>query len=53
MRDKYREEYNEDLKQKIRIALDNMGGYTRDEMFTLEFIYGAVRKFLPKKGGGA
>lgn len=47
-RDRFREEYNEDLKRKIRIAVDSIGGYTREEMFTLEFVYGAVKKYIPE-----
>lgn len=49
-RDKFREEYNEDLKRKIRIAIDRIGGYAREEMFTLEFVYGAVKKYIPENG---
>ncbi len=49
-RDRFREEYNEDLKRKIRIAIDSIGGYTREEMSTLEFVYGAVRKYIPENG---
>ena len=47
-RDRFREEYSEDLKRKIRIAVDSIGGYTREEMFTLEFVYGAVKKYIPE-----
>lgn len=53
MKDGYKEEYNEYLKQKIITAIDNISGYTKDEMLTLEFVYGAIRKFLPKDGGAA
>ena len=49
-RDRFREEYSEDLKRKIRIAVDSIGGYTREEMFTLEFVYGAVKKYIPENG---
>lgn len=47
-RDRFREEYNEDLKRKIRIAVDSIGGHIREEMFTLEFVYGAVKKYIPE-----
>ena len=47
-RDRFREEYNEDLKRKIRIAIDSIVGYAKEEMFTLEFVYGAVKKYIPE-----
>ncbi len=49
-RDRFREEYNEDLKRKIRIAIDSIVGYAKEEMFTLEFVYGAVKKYIPENG---
>lgn len=50
-RNKERYAYNENLKQRIRASIDNIDGCTREEIFTLEFIYGAVRKYEPQKGG--